>query len=255
MKKQKLLIDVLSNIVSRMTFPIEYKTITSTATSVTLFGICDIRHIQPNRMIAIDSVNYRVTAYAVVGTGFSVTISKTTGQPDPPDSGTFNLYTPKFFHGTPIQQETEFTKIQNQQLKTPMIYLMEPFTSKIDNSWESSIYSRTPVTLCFLTEANLTTTTDEIQYNAVKPMYNLCQDFIAQMMEARMFWTDEIQYNITHHTKFGINIRESGTKKTLFTENLSGVSLDITLELYADFACCQDTNFLLTSQGLFLQVD
>lgn len=238
-----------------MTFPIEYKSITTTTTSVTLFGICDIRHTQANRVVSINSVYYRVTDFQAVGNQFSITVSKTTGQPNPPDSGTFELYKPVFFHGTPMQQENELGKIKDNSLKTPMIYLMEPFTSKIDNNWESSIYSRTPVTLCFLTEADLKNTTEEIQRDAMKPMFNLCQDFIAQMIEARMFYTDELQYSITHHTKFGINIRESGTKATIFTQNLSGVSLDITLELYTDQSCCQDQNFLLTSQGLYLQVD
>lgn len=255
MKKQKLLTDVISNIVSRMTFPIEYKSITTTSTTVTLLGICDIRHIQPNRMVTINAINYRVKSYAADGLIFSITLSKTTGQADPPESGTFTLYTPKFFHGTPIQQNTELGLIKNQQLKTPMIYLMEPYTSKLDYNWESNIYSRSQVTICFLTEADLKLTTDDIQYNALKPMYNLCQDFIAQTMEARMFYTDELQPNITYHTKFGINIKDAGTKQTLFTENLSGVSLDIRLDLYTDQACCSDQNFLLTSQGLYLEVD
>lgn len=238
-----------------MTFPVEYNSISSDASSVTLHGICDIRHIQPERIVTINSVNYPVVSYAAVGSNFTITLGKT-DQVDPPDSGTFELYVPKFFHGTPVKQENELKEIQDQRLKTPMIYLMEPFTSDIDNSWESSIYSRTPVTICFLTEADVdNSVTDELHYNAVKPMYNLCQDFVAQMIEARMFYTDELQYKITHHAKFGINVRNFGTKETLFTENLSGVSLDIRLELYCDQSCCQDQNFLLTSQGMFLQVD
>jgi len=242
-----------------MTFPIEYQSVTTTATTVTLFGICDIRHIQPNRTVTINAIEYIVASYSAIAANFTITLKKLPAQASlvtPPDSGTFTLYTPKFFHGTPMQQEVEFKHIKNQKLKTPMIYLMEPFTSKIDNSWESSIYSRSKVTLCFLTEADIhKLVTDELQYNAVKPMFNLCQDFIAQMMESRMFYTDELEYDITYHSKFGINVRDEGTKKTLFTENLSGVTLDIRLDLYCDKACCQDQNFLLTSQGLFLQVD
>jgi hypothetical protein len=256
MKKQKLLTDVISNIVGRMSFPIEYKAVTSTSTTVLLTGICDIRHVQPNKVITINAVNYRVTSYEQVGSLFNILLSKTSSQPAPPDSGTFDLYTPKFFHGTPMQQEVELGHIKNQQLKTPMIYLMEPYKSRIDGSWESSIYSRTPVTLCFLAEADIQRLkTDELQYNAVKPMYNLCQDFVAQLIESRMFYTDELDYSITAHSKFGINIRDAGTKQTLFTENLSGVTLDIGLDLYTDQACCQDQNFLLTSQGMYLQVD
>lgn len=239
-----------------MTFPVEYKSATSTSTSVILDGICDIRHIQPGKVVTIDSVVYRVVSYAAVGSNFRVTLSKTSAQPAPPDSGTFELYLPKFFHGTPMQQEVELKHIKDNQAKTPMIYLMEPYTSDIDNSWESSIYSRTNVTLCFLAEADINKLmTNDLQYNAVKPMYNLCQDFVAQMIESRMFYTDELKYKITPHTKFGINVKDAGTKKTIFTENLSGVSLDIRLELYCDQSCCQDQNFLLTSQGMFLQVD
>lgn len=239
-----------------MTFPVEYKSISSTATTVTLEGICDIRHVQPNKVITVNSVNYRVKSYTAVGSNFSILLTKTTGQPNPPDSGTFELYKPAFFHGTPIQQQLEFGHIKDQQLKTPMIYLMEPYRCDIDGNWDSSIYSRTDVTICFLAEAAVDgKTTNELQSDAVKPMYNLCQDFVAQMIEARMFYTDELKYKITPHTKFGIYVKDAGVKQTVFNEKLSGVSLDIRLELYCDQSCCQDQNFLLTSQGMFLQVD
>lgn len=254
MKKQKLVTDVLSNIVSRMSFPIEYRAMTYTDTTVTLFGLCDIGHIQPNKVVTINGLNYTVLSYGEDIVNYKVTLKKAASQAAPPESGTFYLYTPHFFHGTPIQQETELSHIKNQQLKTPMIYLMEPYTSKIDNSWESSIYSRSKVTICFLAEADIhKLKTDDLQYTAVKPMFNLCQDFIAKLIEARMFYTDELTYDITYHSKFGINVKDAGTKKTLFTENLSGVSLDITLELYTDQSCCSDNKFLLTSQGLYLE--
>lgn len=259
MRKQKLLTDVISNIVGQMTFPIEYKSIASTsATAFTLYGICDIRHIQPGRTVTINSVAYKIVAYSpdIVGSNYVVTFSKTSAQDFPPDSGTFYLYTPKFFHGTPMQQEVEFTHIKDQRLKTPMIYLMEPYTSKIDNSWDSSIYSRSRVTICFLTEADIhKLKTDDLQYNAVKPMYNLCQDLIEKIVDSRMFYTDELEFDITYHSKFGINIKDSGTKKTLFTENLSGVSLDIRLDLYKDQSCCTDNNYLLTSEGYLVNED
>lgn len=254
MKKQKILSDVLAGVIGRMIFPVEYRSMTYTDTEITLYGFCDIRHLQPGKVVSINSISYRVKSYSESYGNFDVVLERNSGQAVPPESATFNLYTPKFFHGTPLQQEVDFKKIKDQQAKTPMIYLMEPYQSKANRDFNSSIYSSTQATLCFLAEADIMRlNTDDLQYSAVKPMYNLSQDFVAKLIESGLFYTEELDYSITIHTKFGINIRDSGTKKTIFTENLSGVSLDIRLDLFKDDSCCKHNNFLLTSQGKYLE--
>lgn len=236
--KQKLLPEILSDIVQSMLFPIKYKTsVDNLDGTYTLGGICDIRHLQPGFTVTIDGVDFEVKDYlGTVGNWYIVLHAGTNSLPAP--MNTFNLYKPFFFHGTPIEQQNELTLIP-LSAKIPMIYLIEPYVSEDDYSAESSIYTRAKPTLAFLTEAVIKKQeTADLYHNAVEPMNRLRQDFIRAVEVSNLFYTNQLKTNPKFFAKFGINIQDAGSKKQYFADNLSGCSDVIPFEVYRDDRCC-----------------
>lgn len=210
-----------------MTFTISFSDATdNTDGTFTLNGVCNFHHIQTGSYVTIDGNPYRVLEYSLEDETIKVrgteAISVTS----------FTLRTPFFCHGTPMQQEAELVKIK-VNVKTPMIYLMEPYDTSTDFDPFSSIDRTVDCTICFLTQAKtLEWQTDDFYYNSISPMQSLMEDFLEAVKKSNLFFNDRLNSSSTIHTKFGINIRDTGTKKAYFSENLSGVSLDLHLEIY-----------------------
>lgn len=241
MTKKKLLPEILEQLLAAATYPVRYKmAVDNSDGTFTLSGICDIHHIQPGFTITIDGVDFIVDDYTQLANGDWNIILQAGTASLPIFPRFFFLYKPFFFHGTPIQQEVELTKIPLDG-KTPMVYLMEPFVTVHDYSVMTSIDRRCTFTLCFLTQADIPKwLTEDFYHNAIKPMYNLAQDFWEIIINSNLFYNARQKSDITFHSKFGINIKQLGTPKLYFSENLSGVSMDIYLEIYAVENCCDD---------------
>jgi len=232
MIQQPLLHEVLAGIVSSMMFPISYTTAVDSGNGIfTLSGVPKLEHLQPGFSVTIGGNSFVVSDYTDDGCHWIIKLKAGTHSL-PAAPGTFELYKPFFFHGTPVQQEAELTKTPLDK-KTPMIYLMEPYQTKLDYSFETSIDSRSKVTLCFLTQADIPKwLTDDFYHNAINPMNRLVRHFINALIKSNLFYNIRQSGDVTNHTKFGINIKEYGTKKLYMSENLSGPSLDIILEMY-----------------------
>lgn len=232
--KQKLLPDILKELINGSTFTVGYNYLTADGSNTyTLSGICDLHHIQPASKIIINSVEYKVKEYDKDLKTITVT-----GTPQPPDVGVIILQRPYFIHGTPIAANTEAGKTP-LEIKTPLIYLMEPFDTYVNNDFNTSIYANCKFTLCFLTQAKTQKwRTDDFYYNAIRPMANLAEDFINILNNSNLFFNDRTSYNIKYYTKFGINIAGLGVKKLYFSENLSGVGVDLSVDIYKLDECC-----------------
>lgn len=242
MTKKEILPDILERLLAAATYPIIYKNAVDNADGTfTLSGICDIHHIQPGFTVTIDGVDFVVEDYIKLANGDWNIILKAGTASLPIFPRFFYLYKPFFFHGTPLLTETELKKRPVLSDKTPMVYLMEPFITKHDYSDFTSIDRRCKFTLCFLTQADIPDwLTDDFYHNSIHPMYKLAQDFWEIIRNSNLFYNAKQLDDTIFHTKFGINIRELGTKKLYFSENLSGVSMDIYLEIYAVDNCCDD---------------
>ena len=237
MTLQPLLPDVLKELVEAMVFPVSYTTATdNTDGTYTLGGICNIFHAQPGFKITIDGNEYEIKDYGTDDDGYALLL-KAGSNPLPAAPNTFNLYIPFFFHGHPIQQNVEL-KDKMPEDKTPMIYFMEPYDTVKDASWDSSIDSRSTVVLCFLTQAKTHEwETKDFYYHCIKPMNALMEKFIEVIKTSNKFYTEEMVYKPAYHSKFGINIRELGTKKEYFAELLSGCSVQLFLQMYKIESC------------------
>ncbi len=240
--KQKTLSEVLAPLIASLVFPIDYITaVNNNDGTYTLTGICDIHHTQPGATVRIGGADFVVADYVASGSKWNIILKEEDGAvlPALPSApGTFNLYTPYFFHGTPIRKEKELIDTPLDK-KTPMIYLMEPYKTELDFSPESAVDRRCNATLCFLTQADVANwLTDDFHHKAINPMYNLLQDFIQGMIDSNQFCTVRQKASPKFHAEFGINIKEAGAKKPIFSQNLSGVSVDIFFEIYMEESCC-----------------
>lgn len=232
MTRPKFLHTILSEITAGMSFPVSYDSVTDNAgDSFTLNGVCDFHHVQPGFTVTIGGHDYLIVDYDA--TAKTITVEGT----DPLSALTFNLYKPIFVHGTPMQQEAELKKI-SLSVKTPMIYLMEPYHTENDYTALTSIDQRCDFTLCFLTQADIPKwLTKDFYHKSITPMKSLMEDTIQALVDSNLFYNVKQKAEPKFYTKFGINIKEQGTKQPYFSENLSGVGVDLHLEIYAVQVC------------------
>jgi hypothetical protein len=198
-----------------------------------LNDVCDFHYLQPGSTVTIgdDNFTYRVVDYDKDER--TITVSG----PETISALSFTLRVPFFCHGTPLQTEAENAKV-SVNVKTPMVYVMEPYQPDYNYDENSSIDSLTDLKICFLTQAEVNKwVTDDFYHNAINPMKNLMEDFIQMIIDSNLFHTAKMRASPMFHTKFGINIRDLGTKKLWFSENLSGVSVDLRLEMYKADEC------------------
>lgn len=250
MTRQPFLHELLRDVISGTTFPIEFDSVTDMGENndgthnYKLHNVCNFYHVQPDFRVTIPLTDshgaleneYIVVDYDTDEKTLTVQGSVLTG------ATSFNLYKPFFFHGTPQQQENELKKIDVPDNKTPMIYLIEPYKIDIDKDPESSFSSSVKFTLCFLSQSNIEEWfTDDFYHRVLRPMENLFNDTITAIENANIFYNDGMKLTGKIHAKFGINVTDSGTKEKLFSENLSGVSVEISADVYEDTTCsCSD---------------
>jgi hypothetical protein len=253
--RTKLPHELLKDLVDSMTFNVSYDAITDNFDGTyVLTGVCKFHHVRPLTNITIEGNAFEVLAYnydektiTVKGTGLIIYLTDDDGNYITDDNGnkiitntpplSFYLSKPFFFHGTPLQQTGELTKLMTDE-KLPMIYLMEPYNSENYYSPISSLAYWADLTLCFLCESiSLDWTTEQHYERCIFPMKNLMEDVIQAIIDSQLFHTEELQANPTYHTKFGINVNNYGTKEFLMDKNLSGCSTKIRLEVYQDEGC------------------
>jgi len=236
------LVDIIDGIVSGLTFPVTIKSVVETTIvtdegeTIDVYAIttCDIYHAQPSFYVTIGGHSYlirRIDASTnVLYVSGSVSITATS----------FNLYTPYFFHGVPIEVGNELMNIPDAVDKTPMIWLHENYLEEIDRNPESIIERVSSFRLFFLTQANNELWLVDTAYeNAIMPMRRLSEIFISALEEATgRFETDDFKYDVTNYAKFGVYISNKGVLKNMFVDKLGGCELAMDLPIIKDLSCC-----------------
>ncbi len=153
---------------------------------------------------------------------------------------TFNLPVPYFFNGTIIQTNTELKKERDLSKKTPMIFLRRPFSEQIDamDLVDSTIANRPVLVFYFLTEANFNEwATADHDVNAVVPMRNMAYEFIELLKKNVKYIERLTDYELTDLIKFGLVTQKGYEGGGLFSDNYSGVEMDITLGIKYQCIC------------------
>jgi hypothetical protein len=162
-----------------------------------------------------------------------------TDSQDPFVGNTFMPPSVLFLHGTPSSTNNEYLKLHGTRTleKTPFIWLLLPYTENylpLDSSLVASYNAR----IFFMDWANVDKWKND-QHNdlAIKPMNSLCSAFI-NVIENDYSFKNLVEYTRQPRPRFGVEVTNKGSEKTIIHENLSGIDLTLLIELYSTSKCC-----------------
>jgi hypothetical protein len=191
-------------------------------------------YVQEGFTITIGVVDYEVTE---VVKDVSITISGASL----PIITTFNLYAPVYYHGTVIKVKSEIAgevNAQNVFAHTPFIYLREVIEDTVNSKYKDSpIEKTTDLQILILTQCNYADWKIVDHYSkSIYQMRALLKGFIDSLYENKKISKFE-NYKVKNHVNFGVYVTDKGETKSIFTDNLSGVELNITLPFYRQDEC------------------
>ena len=239
MNYRRNLIDIINTAVLAMTFPVEINGQTTNVDGSITLQVDDIYHSEPTRTVTIGGNPYTITAIDDVNNTITVTGAVAI------TATTFNLYTPHFFSESPINIDNTLKSIPLTDDKTPMAYMLLKYSEKINadefgvNEGSENLDRTATFTIYFLTQSYPAKwLIGDFMTNAVKPMERLMQNFEKHLKkDHKNFDMVDATYNGTVNPRFGVYITNKGTIKSYTADTLSGVQMDITLDIYRDESC------------------
>ena len=147
-----------------------------------------------------------------------------------PVGTSFSLDVPFYTHGTINQTDVERQLLRgDSQQVTPMIYLYEPINERYNES-SNPIEREAELRIAILSDYKLEQFTDDIYNYAVEAMRELTEYFLKVVLKQfRDIDVFNVDYDIRNYAKHGVVI-ENGSEKNIFSENLSGVELNLNLK-------------------------
>lgn len=232
---KKSTVNIVRDLVASMKFPFTIKSVTDEGNGVYLLTTGCTHYLQKgsNTVFVIDGNPYEILE-VVINESLKVKGSVM------PVASTFNLPSPKFFHGTIKQTNTELSEgsqMTDMANKCPMVYLLRPFDETVDamDLDDPLIERQAELTLFFLTEADFTNwTTEDFDHECLEPMWSMANTFI-ETAKANPGIDKIGTYRLADKIKFA-NYNINGADRILFKDNLSGKELNITLPIRS--SCC-----------------
>lgn len=231
--KQRI-VDVTKGFISGWSLPMVISSVVDNADGTYKLIVDKTYYLQSGkyRILTIDSVDYTITEVEnndwVMVSGDSLPVAQT-----------ITLPPPMFVHGTIIQTNEEVHDKNNFNVAdvTPMIFLRRPFTQTNDAGKENTDIAVTaPLVFYFLNEADFENwSTEEHDKHAVVPMNNMVEEFIELLKNKPKLVGRPVNYNTTDLIKFGFVIDKGYQNGGLFSNNYSGVELEIEMEF--KYAC------------------
>jgi hypothetical protein len=234
--KRKETVQVIGELIAGWEIPFVIDSVVDNLDGTYTLNVPKTYYLQPGnrRELVINLIKYKVTE---VVNNTSVTLK---GSVEPP-STTFNLPVPYYFHGTIVQTNSELKKESSLHKKTPMIYLRRPFPETLNamDKVDSDIANKADLVFYFLTEANFNEwlTADHDKY-AVVPMRNMIYEFIELLKRNAKYIERLTDYTATDLIKFGL-VTTNGVTAGLFSDNYSGVEMNITLGIKYQCICSE----------------
>jgi len=214
--------DILESVVDGMDKTMTITDVTDNLDGTTTIAVCDAKYTEAGRSITIDGVGYVVQAVDYELN----TITVTTG--DPILVSEFMLYDVFFFHGTQYDTENQVKEIQNATDKTPMVFLLIPYTERFSEDETSAIEREARFSLFFLTQANFDNwPTVVAMEKAIKPTSALKDLFIQRLKDlSGVFMPDSLEHTRTPRPRFGVYVSNKGVISAWQAMDLSGIQED-----------------------------
>jgi len=228
-------VDIIREVVEAINIEFTAKVITDNGSNSYTLTTNDTMYVQEGFSITIGAVVYEVTEVvkdvSITITGASLPVIKV-----------FNLYAPVYYHGTVIKVKGEIageTNANNVFAHTPFIYLREVIEDTVNTKYnDSPIDKTTDLQILILTQCNYVDWKIVDHYSkSIYQMRALLQGFINALYENKKIGKFE-DYKVKNHINFGVYVTDKGETKSIFTDNLSGVELNITLPFKKQLPAC-----------------
>ena len=143
-----------------------------------------------------------------------------------------------YLHGTPSSTNIEYVKVDPMTVnKVPFAWLLEVYQYDQPGPG-SSLAASFSVVIFFLTWGKEVEWTNQQQNErAIKPMENLANSFL-EAIEADYTYKTLQDVTIRPRSRFGVEVTNKGSERKILDEDLSGVEMRFTLELYKVENCC-----------------
>jgi hypothetical protein len=219
---KKATVNIVKDLVALLTFTEEILNCSVNANEVTL-TVCDTHGLVNKGYIEIGGVPVQVIRIINSDT---IVIAGT----QCPIETEIVIPPPFYFHGTLKATDSELSQITSGNQKTPMVYLFEVLQERRNRNPMIKLGRRVDLTLFFLEDDIYKGDLTEDRYeDYIDPMTNLAEDFVTLLIESPIIGDiEEDEYIIIPHAKAGF-YDKLGHVKNLFSMELSGVELRISL--------------------------
>ena len=207
-------VDQIETIVSSMTPTVEIDSVVDNGDGTQTLSMCNTYWIRRFMTITIDGNDYEVSSF--VG-NVSVTI------PDSPlvTADSFVLQAPFYFHGTPRQVNNEWMIENDENLKYPLVYLVENRPDSFFNDEDSRLKDASLQIFFLDSFADNDDEVDEHYTNVVKPLiasHNYFVDLLNADPQILPF-----DYVKTNRVKVGVDSTNQGNTSKIFKDGLNAV--------------------------------
>ena len=224
------LVDIIEGIISKIDLNLTVK-----STDGQLIELCNTLHITVGKIVKDELGNeYRVTDIV-----FNESITVVPIDSAPLFSGS-TVVAPEitFLHGSPISTNEEYNKVLDRDSlkKTPFIWLLESYEYE-NGSRDSSIVASYSARLFFLDLYYREWLNDEHNELAIKPMENLVRAF-KNVIETDYSFKTLDSFRSRVRPRFGVEVANKGSRDKIINEDLSGVEVNMSIELF-DLSICK----------------
>ena len=224
------LVDIIEGIISQIDLNLTVK-----STDGQIIELCDTLHITVGKIVKDELGNeYRVTEIV-----FNESITVVPIGSAPLFSGS-TVVAPEitFLHGSPISTNEEYNKVLDRDSlkKTPFIWLLESYEYE-NGSRDSSVVASYSARLFFLDLYYREWLNDEHNELAIKPMENLVQAF-KNVIETDYSFKTLDSFRSRVRPRFGVEVANKGSRDKIINEDLSGVEVNMSIELF-DLSICK----------------
>lgn len=226
-------VDIIESLLNEFTPKAKITTVVDNLNGTYTITLCDTINLREGLSFTLNAVEYTVLSISGNNVTYTTGVAPLKGDYVFPQK-------PFYFHGTPIATGNELTTIQLSVDKLPMVYLLEVITDSFPLDKSSAIERTTTVRLFFLDEANFSDWDTDNHYALnIVPQANYAVAFKDYLLnDSKSVGLLEGDFDLVYHAKFGLSATINGKTTNLFSEQLSGVEVVVTIPIRKDITIC-----------------
>ena len=227
------IVDIISNIVSQLNYTFVIDSVVDNGNGTYTLASENTYYCSKYNKVTIGGLVYKIEGIVF---NVSITVRPFGHSGDPLLETSFELPAPAFFHGTVNSANTEITKSIEIGLETyPIVYLNEILRERFVADELSSLERTSPIKLYFL---GLTSYGDNLNPDfleeILKPMSNVETKFFEVLNKDTNIGLLTDDWTRTNIPRFA-RTNENGETELIFSEQLSGLEIEITIPINK---CC-----------------